>query len=59
MKKLLVFTLLCIMANGSLFAQEQEKRSAVHISFILPMSTNGRQAAQYTNGTSLNILVGI
>ena len=37
----------------------QEPQSAVHVSFVPPLSTNGTRAGEYTNAVSFNILAGI
>jgi hypothetical protein len=43
-----------------IFSQtDGEKYAAFQLSFVPPLSTNGLQAAQYTNGGSLNLLVGV
>ncbi len=52
---LLVLLAACAIGNVS----AQEKRSAFQITFFPPLGTNGREAAQYTNSVSLNLLVGI
>jgi len=36
-----------------------DKHSAVQVSFVPPVSTNGKHAAQYTNAFSFNLLVGV
>lgn len=45
--------------SGQTVAPSQEKKSAVHVSFIPPLSTNGVKAGEYTNMFSLNLLAGI
>ena len=52
-----LFVLLAACAVGN--ASAQEKRSAFQLTFFPPLGTNGREAAQYTNTVSLNLLVGI
>lgn len=54
---IVVFTPFVVSAQTQ--SPNQEKKSAVHISFIPPLSTNGMNASQYTNDFSLNMLVGI
>ena len=59
MKKLLILCLL-ISVTATSFAQTgNEKRSAFHLSFFPPLSTNGKFASEYTNATSVSLLVGI
>ena len=59
----IALTGVCLFSTGNTFAQsvevEEEKTSAVHISFVPPLSTNWQDAANYTNHFSLNMLVGI
>lgn len=57
MKKVILAALFLQTANTAAFSQTYE--SAFHLNFFPPLSTNGAKAAQYTNGASLNILVGI
>ena len=52
---LLVLLAACAVGNAS----AQEKRSAFQLTFFPPLGTNGREAAQYTNTVSLNLLVGL
>jgi hypothetical protein len=60
MKKLVAVIALCIITHGVIFSQtNEEKYSPFQVSFVPPLSTNGSQAAQYINGSSLNILVGV
>lgn len=54
-----IFVLFTNHASGQTVNSTQEKKSAVHISFIPPLSTNGIKAAEYTNTFSLNLLAGI
>lgn len=56
MKKILAIVL-CVSIYVAGFAQD--KKSAVHVSFVPPLSTNGMQAPAYTNAFSFNMLVGI
>lgn len=59
-KKILLAITLCITIHGMLFSQtDGEKYAPFHLSFVPPLSTNGLHAAQYTNGSSLNILIGV
>ncbi|NDV59611.1 hypothetical protein [Bacteroides sp. 519] len=59
MKKSILAAILCCFTLASALAQTNEKTSAVHVSFIPPLSTHGSQAAEYTNGVSFNILAGV
>lgn len=58
MKKLCLIFALYLLAQGTAFSQE-EKKSSIHVSFVPPLSTNGKNAPQYTNDVSFNILVGV
>ena len=59
MKKILAILLFVLVCN-IVFAQTGEnKKSSFQVSFISPIGTNGRYSAEYTNGYSLNWLVGI
>ncbi|MDR1203408.1 MAG: hypothetical protein LBL58_17505 [Tannerellaceae bacterium] len=59
-KKILLLITLCLITHGMLFSQtEEEKYAPFQLSFVPPLSTNGLQAAQYTNGASLNVLLGV
>ena len=58
MKKLLLF-LLCALLSLNVFSQEENFRP-VQINFGFPLSTiNVKKAKEYTNGFSINLLVGI
>lgn len=58
MKKLLLF-LLCALLSFTAFSQEENFRP-VQINFGFPLSTiNVKKAKEYTNGFSINLLVGI
>ena len=58
MKKLLLF-LLCALLSFNVFSQEKKFRPA-QINFGFPLSTiNVKKAKEYTNGFSINLLVGI
>jgi len=59
MKKLFVLILLATVTFTSFAQKGDEKHSAFHFSFIPPISTNGINAAQYTNTTSFSLLVGV
>lgn len=59
MRKLSLF-LVGIFTLTSATAQDStDKYAAFHLSFVPPLSTNGIQANEYTNGASFNLLVGI
>jgi hypothetical protein len=50
----------CIITHGVTFAQtDGEKQAAFQFVFVTPLSTNGLYASQYTNGASINILIGV
>lgn len=60
MKKSLLSIVLCIIVCGTSFSQtETDKQSAFQLSFVPPLSTNGKEAPQYTNAVSFNLLVGV
>lgn len=59
MKKISIIVLLAFACKFT-FAQTAENRKATfHFSFISPIGSNGKYAAEYTNDYSLNLLVGI
>ena len=41
------------------FSAAQAQESAFQLGFVPPLSTNGAQAATFTNGSSLNLIAGI
>jgi hypothetical protein len=60
MKKLVTAIALCIITHGVIFSQtDGEKHAAFQFGFVPPLSTNGFYVSQYTNGGSLNLLVGV
>ncbi len=61
MKKLLLMTLSLLLSATSLSAQTSDRGpySAVQVSIIPPLSTNGREAKHYTNDFSFNLLAGV
>ena len=60
MKKLVILASLLALLPGVVSAQSNDsKESNLHVSFFPPLSTNGRQAAEYTNKVSLSILAGV
>jgi hypothetical protein len=61
MKRLFLITLLAaaILPTSRIAAQISTRTSALHVSLVPQLSTNGRHAARYTNGVSLNILIGV
>lgn len=51
---------LCVAAaSGQEQQADKGKYSIVHIGLVYPLSTNGAQAADYTNGTSFHAIVGV
>lgn len=50
--------LFLIAVSSRLYAQE-EKTAAVHVGFIYPVSSNGKQAVSYTNRFSLHVIAGL
>jgi hypothetical protein len=48
-----------ISAQRYTAATDDDPHSAIHLSFLPPISTNGRRAPLYTNGVSLSILSGV
>lgn len=58
MKKLLILFALLSMAFTA-FAQSGHKQAAFHLSFVPPLSTNGRLAGEYTNTASFSLLAGL
>ncbi|GHV20027.1 hypothetical protein FACS1894174_01080 [Bacteroidia bacterium] len=60
MKKLTAVIALCIVTHGVIFSQiNGEKYAAFQFGFVTPLSTNGFYASQYTNGVSINVLLGV
>lgn len=60
MKKLLLLILLCTASHQGMFSQtDKNKTAAFQLSFFPPLSTNGWQANEYSNGASFNILAGV
>ncbi|WP_353134119.1 hypothetical protein [Pseudopedobacter sp.] len=59
MYKNLLLSLLLIAANAVSSSQAQEKYSNLHVGFVYPVSSNGKEAAQYTNKVSLHALSGV
>lgn len=60
MKQLLLLMLFSAVGHGTILAQTEEvKTTAFQLSFVPPLSTNGWQAHEYTNGVSFHILAGI
>ena len=58
-KKLLSGLCLLLFASASLFAQQDKSKEAlVHLSIWDPIGTNGRDAKEYTNTFSFNLLYG-
>lgn len=60
MKKIVSVFWLCMVSFGAVSAQSDESKTvAFQLGFVPPLSTNGIEAAKYTNGASFNILAGI
>lgn len=59
MKKLILFILVGLSVFTVDAQRNNEKFAAVQVGFVPPLCTNGRDAAEYTNGVSFNILAGI
>ncbi len=59
MKRLLVCLALCLIAVITSNAQQEELFSPFQFTFTYPVGTNGANAKEYTNGASLNLLVGV
>jgi hypothetical protein len=60
MKKIIAAIAFCIITHGVIFSQtDGEKYAAFQFGFVPPLSTNGFSASQYTNGVSINALLGI
>ena len=60
MKKLSLSVLFVCMISGTIFAQEvKEKKAGFQVNFFPPLSTQGLQAAEYTNAASFSILAGV
>lgn len=51
--------LLASMATGAHAQSDQRKESVVHLSLFDPIGTNGREAKEYTNTFSFNVLYGV
>jgi len=54
---MLNFFFLCFSITA--FAQTEERTSVAHIGLIYPLSTNGKNAADYTNMFSLHAIAGL
>src|ERR1700743_1835297 len=53
-------SLLCVMLLTNIFGRAQApKRSIVHIGLVYPISTNGLQAAQFSNPISVHAIAGL
>ena len=60
MKKLILSLIAAVAVSGVLFSQQNTSTySAFQFGLVPPLSTNGKHAAEYTNGASVNLLVGI
>lgn len=59
MKKISAVVLFAFACNLTFAQTDESKKSSFQISFISPIGTNGKYSAEYTNGYSLNFLVGI
>jgi hypothetical protein len=61
MKKEILTVIICLAATVAAFSQPDSAcyRSGFHFGLVYPMSTNGRQAPQYTNDVSLHGLAGV
>lgn len=60
MKKVSLTLVLLLVVGCHLFAQvKEEKKAALQVSFIPPLSTQGTQAPEYTNAVSFNMLAGV
>lgn len=55
----LFLSLLLVVANALSSSQAQEKYSNLHVGFMYPVSSNGREAADCTNKVSLHAISGI
>jgi hypothetical protein len=53
---LLLFCLIFSWGSGNIFAQ---KKSVVHLGVFYPLSTNGKEAKEYTNIFSFHLLYGV
>src|SRR5690606_19328753 len=55
--------ILLLYATSTFFfpaqAQQAPLHSNAHLGFLYPLSTNGRQAAQYSNAFSFHLLMGL
>lgn len=54
-----IILLACLLYGFQLLAQEEKTFSPFQISFVYPLGTNGGKANEYTNGVSINLLVGL
>lgn len=59
MKKILAIVLFVFACNITFAQTDESKKASFQLSFISPIGTNGKYAAEYTNDYSLNLLVGI
>ena len=61
-KKSLLAVCICLLlfANTAIFAQQNDtKKAVVHLSFWDPIGTNGKEAKNFTNVFSFNVLYGL
>lgn len=59
MKKYLFIIIYYLLHNFHLSAQEETLFSPFQFGLAYPLSTNGTKASEYTNGTSVNLLIGV
>lgn len=59
MRKYLFVIAFCLFSGIRLFAQEKPLFSPFQFGLTYPLSTNGTKANEYTNGASVNLLVGV
>jgi len=61
MLKIISFTLAVLLIYTNVRAQKprQLKHSPVHVGLVYPLSTNGRQAKDYSNSFSLHAITGV
>lgn len=56
--RILIISIIITSFHAQLFGQ-QPLKSNIHIGLVYPLSTNGNQAAAYTNATSVHAIAGV
>jgi len=59
MKHIFISLLFLTCGIPTLLSAQNDKFAKVHVGFIYPVSTNGKEAGEYTNDFSFNVLAGL